>query len=226
MVGIAKYAAMRDGMKVGIFSYEMEANKLIDRMAAELANLDLQYLRTAQIPEDKIEPLYAAYDYLAELPISIDDTGKGNIGYIIGKTKQLALQKKLDLLCIDYLQLVPAHRRENRNVILGEMTQRLKNLAMELGIPILLLSQLNRAVEGRDDHRPILSDLRESGNLEQDADMVIFIFREEMYNWTEANSGKAELIIAKNRHGPINIVKVDFVKETAHFTVLEAWNVG
>lgn len=224
MVSITTYIAMNGG-KVGIFSYEMEGAKLVDRVVAQLANLNLQFLRTAQVPEDRIDLLYRTYDYIRELPIHIDDSGKGNIGYILGKTKQLALQNKLDILCLDYLQLVPEHKKDTRNNILGEITQRLKNLAMELHIPILLLSQLSRAVESRDNKRPILADLRDSGNIEQDADIVIFVYRPEMYGRTEANEGKAELVVAKNRFGPPDIVRAEFVKEVAFFKIFGgSWN--
>jgi replicative DNA helicase len=218
MIGIATYVAAHEN-NVGIFSYEMEGSKLVDRIAAYISVTDLQYLRTAQVPETKLEALYSAYEFVSGLPIWIDDGGKGNIGYILGKAKQLALQEKLDILCIDYLQLIPDHKKDTRNNILGEITQRLKNLAMELGIPIILLSQLNRAVEGREIKRPILADLRDSGNIEQDADIVMFVYRAPMYD-SSAEEDEAELIIAKNRYGPVDNLQVTFQKEIAHF---ECW---
>lgn len=222
MIGISSFIAMNGG-NVGIFSYEMEGTKLVDRIAADLSDTDLQYLRTAQVPEEKIEPLYSAYGAIAELPIWIDDSGRGNIGYLLGKSKQLSLQNRLDVLCVDYLQLIPDHKKDTRNNILGEITQRFKNLAMELSVPIILLSQLNRAVESRDNKRPILADLRDSGNIEQDADIVLFVYRPEMYD-PSATSDEAELIIAKNRYGPPDTIYATFEKEVAHFTCWGDWD--
>jgi len=198
-----------------IFSYEMPDTSLVQRLLSIESGVNLSLFRSGMMKPHERVLVEEAHGKLKDLPLLINDGVTGNVSYIAAECKALSLQGKLDLLCVDYIQLMPTGSG-NRNVELGVITKTLKNLAKELRIPVIALSQLNRAVEAREEHRPILSDLRESGNIEQDADIVSFIYRHELY-YPGVREGEAELIIAKHRNGPLNNIKLEFIEETANF---------
>jgi len=203
------------GNKVVIFSYEMPDISLANRLLSIESDVNLQYFRSGQMEDFQLARVDEKKEELKELPIKINDGVTGDVSYIAAQARTLAMQHQLDLLCVDYIQLMPIGSG-NRNVEFGHITKILKNLAKELKIPVIALSQLNRAVEGREDKRPILSDLRESGNIEQDADIVAFIYRHEMY-YPGERKGQAELIISKHRNGPLETIDLSFIAETANF---------
>lgn len=212
----------KDGKHVVIFSYEMPDVSLFNRLLSMESGVNLQCFRTGRMLPLQRQQVEQANNRIKNLPIKINDGVTGGVSYIVSETRALALQGKLDLVCVDYIQQMPIGS-SNRNVEFGYITKTLKNLAKELKIPVIALSQLNRAVEGREDHRPILSDLRESGNIEQDADIVTFVYRDELYNPGES-AGDAELIISKHRNGPLGTVYMRFDAESVNFKDEETFN--
>ncbi len=221
-LNIARNAAVDFGVPVGIFSLEMSNTQLAMRMLCSEARVDSHKVRTGRLPENEWMKLSTCVGKLAEAPIFIDDTPALNVNEIRAKTRRLKAEKKIGMVVIDYLQLVKGPRgSESRQIEISLISQSLKALAKELSIPVVALSQLSRAVESRGgDRRPILSDLRESGAIEQDADVVMFIYRPEMYGPTE-DAGIAEIIIAKQRNGPTDTVKVYFHRNYVLFANLE-----
>ena len=220
-LNIARNASVDHGIPVGVFSLEMAAYQLAMRMLCSEARVDSHAVRTGKLPRDDWQKLSLSVGVLAEAPIYIDDTPAMNILEIKAKARRLKYEKNIGLLIVDYMQLVhgPASS-ESRQQEISAISQALKALAKELNIPVIALSQLSRAVESRGgDRRPMLSDLRESGAIEQDADVVIFIYRPEVYGRTE-EEGIAEIIIGKQRSGPIGTVKLAFVKEYVLFANL------
>jgi len=211
-----------DGNNVVIFSYEMPDISLANRMLSMESGVNLQCFRTGKMLPLHRQQVERASEKIKNLSIKINDGVTGNVSYIVAEARALALQNKLDLLCVDYIQQMPIGSG-NRNVEFGHISKTLKNLAKELKIPVIALSQLNRAVEGRENHRPILSDLRESGNIEQDADIVAFVYRDELYHPGES-VGEAELIISKHRNGPVGTVYMRFDEETTNFKDEETFN--
>jgi replicative DNA helicase len=228
-----------NGGVVGFFSLEMSAEQLATRIIAEQSQVPSYKIRRGDITEAEFRSIADAATEIQRLPFYIDQTGGVSIAQLAARARRLKRQKGLDLLVIDYLQLMTGSRgrAENRVQELTEITTGLKALAKELGLPILALSQLSRQVEQRDDKRPQLSDLRESGSIEQDADVVLFVFREEYYlrnskpregteeylNWynkIEAAHGRAELIIGKQRHGPTGTIELQFDAEVTRFSSL------
>jgi replicative DNA helicase len=226
-----------NGGIVGFFSLEMSAEQLATRIISEQTGIPSNKIRRGDIDEGDFERIKDVSIELQNLPFYVDETGGLSIGQLAARARRLKRQRGLDLLVIDYLQLLQGNSRrssENRVQEITEITTRLKALAKELNIPILALSQLSRQVENRDDKRPQLSDLRESGSIEQDADVVLFVFREEYYlenkkpregtaefsDWerqiTDAH-GKAELIIGKQRHGPTGTVELQFEAAVTRF---------
>ncbi len=182
--------------------------------------MDAHRFRSGYLSRDEWARLAGALGTLAEAKIFIDDTPGISVLEMRAKARRLAAeQKKLDLIVVDYLQLMSgsSRRSESRQQEVSQISRELKGLAKELNVPLVALSQLSRAPEARADHRPQLSDLRESGSIEQDADLVAFIYREEQYNRTEENTGTAELIIAKQRNGPTGTVNLAFLKEFTRF---------
>lgn len=218
------------GGKVAFFSLEMSKEQLVTRILSQECNIPSERIRRGEIKEEDFGKLIQANKYLAEFPLFIDDTPALSVSGVRSRARRLKRKYGLDLIVVDYLQLLQGNtekRNENRVQEISDVTRSLKALAKELNIPILALSQLSRAVEARDDKRPQLSDLRESGSIEQDADIVMFIYREEYYEARrEPNDGTdehikwldkmtkihnlAEVILAKQRHGPIGTIKLFF----------------
>ena len=201
---------------------EMSKEQLVLRMLCSEARVDMHRLRSGFVSEKDWSKLIQAVSRLSSARIFIDDSASLTVLEMRAKARRLKLEHGLDLLVVDYLQLMQGRGRfENRNQEIASISRSLKGLAKELNIPVVALSQLSRAPEGRGDHRPQLSDLRESGALEQDADVVVFIYREEEYNQTPENKGLAELIVSKQRNGPTGVVRVAFIKEYTRFENLE-----
>ncbi len=219
-LNIAQNVALRAKVPVAIFSLEMSKDQLAQRLMCSEAEVDTQRLKTGNVQAKDWEKLAKAMADLYDAKIYIDDTAGCTITDLRAKCRRLAMaEKNLGLIVIDYLQLIEGTGREDRMQQISSISRGLKILAKELNVPILALSQLSRAVEGRTDKRPMLSDLRESGSIEQDADIVMFIYRDEYYknaNTEEeeaekaANKGEAEIIIAKHRNGPVGTVKLLF----------------
>ncbi len=217
-LNIAQHAAVAEGKCVGIFSLEMSKESLVMRLLCAEARVDSQRMRSGYLSREEWKRLADALAVLTPARIFIDDTPGISVAEMRAKARRLKSQHGLDLLIVDYLQLVRGRgRAENRQTEVSQISRDLKGLAKELHVPLIALSQLSRASETRADHRPLLSDLRESGSIEQDADVVAFIFREEMYNPTEDNAGRAELIVAKQRNGPTGTVYLTFIKSCTRF---------
>ncbi|MGD8327824.1 MAG: replicative DNA helicase [Acidobacteriota bacterium] len=217
-LNIAQHVALRHGGSVGIFSLEMSTQQLIRRLMSAEAHVDNHKLATGFLSDKDLNDLLNALEFLATAKVFVDDTANPSLLEMRSKARRLKAEHGLDLIIIDYLQLMSlGGRYENRNLEIGAISRALKGLAKELEVPIIALSQLSRAPESRSEHRPQLSDLRESGNLEQDADVVAFIFREEVYNPDPTVQGLAELIIAKQRNGPIGTVPLAFLKQFTAF---------
>ncbi|HEY0385806.1 MAG TPA: replicative DNA helicase [Pyrinomonadaceae bacterium] len=217
---LAQNAAIQAQAVVGIFSLEMSKESLVMRMLSSEAHVDAHRFRSGFLSRDEWARLAGALGTLAETKIFIDDTPGITVLEMRAKARRLAAeQKKLDLIIVDYLQLMSgsSRRSESRQQEVSQISRELKALAKELNVPLIALSQLSRAPENRTDHRPQLADLRESGAIEQDADVVAFIYREEQYNRTEENAGIAEIILSKQRNGPTGTVKLAFLKEFTRF---------
>jgi replicative DNA helicase len=222
VLNIAQHVGTKTDMTVGVFSLEMSKEQLFLRMLTGEARIDAHRLRGGFLGERDWGKLAQAIGTLSESKIFIDDTPSIGVLEMRSKCRRLASQHGLHLVIIDYVQLMQGRGRfENRTLELASISRSLKGLAKELSVPIVLLSQLSRATESRADHRPQLSDLRESGALEQDADVVIFIYREDQYADKNAPAtdaqGVAELIIGKQRNGPTGVVKLAFIREFTRF---------
>jgi replicative DNA helicase len=221
-LNIAQHVGVKTDMTVGFFSLEMSKEQLFLRMLTSEAGIDSHRLRTGFLGERDWPKLTSALATLGEARVFIDDSASIGVLEMRAKARRLSSEHGLHLLVIDYLQLMQGRGRfENRVTELASISRGLKALAKELNIPIIALSQLSRAPEARPGRRPQLSDLRESGALEQDADVVILIWREDMYEPTEENQGVAELLVAKQRNGPTGSVKLAFIKEFTRFENLE-----
>ncbi|HEY7445974.1 MAG TPA: replicative DNA helicase [Vicinamibacterales bacterium] len=220
-VGTKEYDSRK--RTVGIFSLEMSKEQLFLRMLTSEANIDGHRLRTGFLLEKDWGRLSHALGTLSETKIYIDDTPGIGVLEMRAKARRLMAEHGLDLLIVDYVQLMQARGRfDNRTIELGAISRSLKGLAKELSIPILVISQLSRAPESRSDHRPMLSDLRESGALEQDADVVVLLFRADQYpDAKPEEQGIAELNIAKQRNGPTGLVKLAFIREQTRFADLD-----
>ena len=221
---MAANLAVRESVPVGIFTLEMSKSEVTQRLMCSEAKVESQRLRTGKLAVDDWPRLTAACDKLAKAPIYVDDTGSINLMEIRSKARRLkSLEPNLGLLLIDYLQLMTSGTTaENRVQEVSQISRSLKVLARDLDVPILAMSQLSRAVEQRHDKRPILSDLRESGSIEQDADVVMFIYRDEYYNEESDQQGIAEVNVAKHRNGPTDSIKLSFLKRYAKFSDLAA----
>ncbi|MBU4534137.1 MAG: replicative DNA helicase [Eubacteriales bacterium] len=214
-------AGSNDRTPVAVFSLEMSKEQLVQRLLSMEAKVDQYRLRTGNLREEDWERLHDAAANLSDLPIYIDDTAGASVREIRAKAKRLQGEKGLGLVIIDYIQLMQSGTRvENRQQEIAQISRTLKGLAKELNVPVVALSQLSRAVESRPNKRPQMSDLRESGSLEQDADVVVFIYREEYYNQETEEKGIAELVVAKQRNGPTGTVKLAFLKEFTRFVNL------
>jgi replicative DNA helicase len=223
VLNIAQHIGTTTDMTVGFFSLEMSKEQLFMRMLTGEARIDAHRFRTGYLNEKDYGRLSHALGTLAEARVFIDDTASIGVLEMRAKARRLKAEHGLNLIVIDYLQLMSGRGRfESRQAEIASISRSLKGLAKELGIPVVALSQLSRASETRADHRPQLSDLRESGALEQDADVVMFIYREEQYRTADGEhnqeaEGTAEIIIGKQRNGPVGTVKLAFVKEHTRF---------
>lgn len=220
-LNIAEYVAMKKQKKVVIFSLEMSTEQLVERMLSSQASIVSKALRTGTLAPDEWTRLASAADLLSKAEILLDDSS----GITVPEMKaKLRRQRDVDLVVIDYLQLMSSGRRtENRVAEISEMTRSLKLMAKELSIPVITLSQLSRGPESRSDHRPMLSDLRESGSIEQDADVVLFLYREGYYNQAYDQQNVSECIVAKNRHGETGTVELAWDGQYTRFSNLETF---
>lgn len=219
---IMRYVAVHTKTPVGIFSLEMSKDQLVDRLLAAESNVDFWKIRTGQLNEADFEALGDAMGSLSDAPIFIDDAAGGNIMEIRTKARRLQTEHKLGLIVVDYLQLMAGRSTENRVQEVSEISRSLKILARELNVPVLALSQLSRGLENRPDKVPQLADLRESGSIEQDADVVMFIYREDMYKGKESSRPNiAEIHIKKHRNGPTGQVDLFFDAERTSFRNLD-----
>lgn len=208
---IMRYVAVNTKTPVGIFSLEMSKDQLVDRLLAAQTDIDFWKIRTGQLEDADFERLQEGMGILADSPIYIDDAAGGNIMEIRTKARRLQAEHNLGLVIVDYLQLMAGRNTENRVQEVSEISRSLKILARELNVPVIALSQLSRGVESRPDKLPQLSDLRESGSIEQDADIVMFIYREDMYKAPgEPDTGVAKILIKKHRNGPTGDIDLSF----------------
>lgn len=216
-LGIARNIA--DKFPVAIFSLEMSKEQLVQRLLASEAEIESNFLRTGRISQNQWEPLSHALGTLSELPIYIDDVANQTVGQMRSQARRLQAENsgRLGLILIDYLQLMEGSGSENRVQELSRITRSLKGLAREINVPIIALSQLSRGVEARNNKRPMMSDLRESGSIEQDADLVIMLYRDSYYNPDSPDRDIAEVIITKHRNGPTGTVKLLFKPELTKF---------
>ena len=218
-VNIAENAAIKNNLSVAIFSMEMSGEQLAMRMLASLARIDQQKIRTGKLTsDDDWARLVATVSMMQDKKIFIDDTPALTPAELRARCRRLVKEHGLDLVIIDYLQLmqVPG-TKENRATEISEISRSMKAMAKELKVPVVALSQLNRSLEQRPNKRPMMSDLRESGAIEQDADLIVFIYRDEVYNEDSPDKGKAEIIIAKQRNGPIGTVNLTFLAQYTRF---------
>ena len=217
-VSIAENISIVEGKNVALFSLEMSKEQLVQRMLCSQARVDAHKVRSGFLSPSDWPKLTAAAAKLSASKIFIDDTPAISALELRAKARRLKANHGLDLIILDYLQLMRGSTKsDSRQQEISEISRSLKALARELSVPFIALSQLSRAVESRQDKRPQLSDLRESGAIEQDADVVILLMREEYYNPTEENRGIADVIIAKQRNGPVGTVKLQFTKEYMRF---------
>jgi replicative DNA helicase len=216
---IAQNAAVLENAVVAVFSLEMSKEQLVMRMLSSEARIDAHRFRTGHLMREEWARLAGGIESLSRAKIFIDDTAGLSVLEMRAKARRLAAeQKRLDLIVVDYLQLMSAGgRNESRQQEVSKISRELKALAKELNVPVVALSQLSRAPEARNPPKPLMSDLRESGSIEQDADVVAFIYREDYYHETDENKGMAELIIAKQRNGPTGTVRLAFLKEFTRF---------
>jgi replicative DNA helicase len=217
-LNIAQYAAMKKQKTVAVFSLEMAKEQLVMRMLCSEARIDAHRLRSGFLGQTDWPKLSSAAGRLADASIYIDDTPAISSMEMRAKTRRLKADKGVDLVIVDYLQLMSGRSRsDNREQEISEISRSLKALAKELAVPVVALSQLNRGVESRMDKRPILADLRESGAIEQDADVIIFIYRDEVYNKESMEKGIAEIIIGKQRNGPVGTRKLTWLDKYTRF---------
>ena len=218
-LNIAQYVALQTNATVGVFSLEMAKEQLVMRLLCAEARVDNAKVRAGYLAERDFPRLAMAAGRLAEAPIFIDDTPGLNVLELRAKARRLKREHDLGVVIVDYLQLMRGldQKQENRVQELAEISRGLKALAKELQVPVVALSQLNRQVETRGDKRPIMSDIRESGSIEQDADVILFLYRDEIYHADSADEGTAEIIIGKQRNGPIGTVRLAFRSEYTRF---------
>ena len=223
MVNIATNSALKAGATVAMFSLEMSRNQLSQRILSSLSHVDLMKIISGDLTTEEWSKVIETMTYMNEMAIYIDDTAGITPLEVKAKCRRLKAEKGLDLVVIDYLQLMEVGgRAESRQQEISAISRQLKGIAKELDVPVIALSQLSRAPEMRADHRPILSDLRESGAIEQDADIVMFLYRDEYYNPDTEKQGLGELIIAKHRNGPTGTVELLFKGEYTKFVNLQA----
>ncbi len=218
VTSITEHVGVVGRLPVAFFSLEMSKEQLVQRMLCSHARVNAHKVRTGFLSQSDWPRLVSAAGRLSETPIFIDDTPSISILELRAKARRLKAKHDIQLIILDYLQLMQGpSRAENRQQDISEISRSLKALARELSVPLVAISQLSRAVEQRSDRRPQLSDLRESGAIEQDADVVLLLLREEYYNPTEENKGIADIIIAKQRNGPVDTLKLAFISEYMRF---------
>jgi replicative DNA helicase len=221
-LNLAQYMAFKKNLTVALFSLEMSKEQLVNRMFSLESSVDAQKLRTGQLNDQEWERLIESAGTIGKSNLIIDDTPGITIAELRSKCRKYKLEHDLSIIMIDYLQLMSGSgRSESRQQEISDISRSLKALARELNVPVVALSQLSRAVEQRPDHRPMLSDLRESGAIEQDADVVMFLYRDDYYNHDSPDKGVSEVIIAKQRNGPIGTVKLAWLPEYTKFANLE-----
>ena len=223
VLNIAQYMAFKKDKAVAIFSLEMSREQLMNRLFSMESKVDSQNLRTGNLKDEDWSKLIESAGMIGESKLIIDDTPGISIGELRSKCRKYKLEHGLDIVIIDYLQLMTGsgRRTDSRQEEISDISRALKALARELNVPVVALSQLSRAVEQRTDHRPMLSDLRESGAIEQDADVVMFIYRDDYYNKDSEDKGIAEIIIAKQRNGPIGTVNLVWLPDYTKFANIQ-----
>ena len=224
VLNIAEHMAFKENYTVAIFSLEMSKEQLINRMFSLESSVDAQKLRTGQLNDQEWERLIESAGVIGKSRLMIDDTPGISIAELRSKCRRMKQENGLSMIIIDYLQLMSGsggRSSDSRQQEISDISRSLKAVARELSVPVLALSQLSRAVEQRPDHRPMLSDLRESGAIEQDADVVMFIYRDDYYNHDSPDKGISEIIIAKQRNGPIGTVQLAWLPEYTKFANLE-----
>ena len=220
-LNIAEFAALVENKSVVIFSLEMSKEQLAYKLLCSEANVDMLKLRTGNLDEDDWDRIARATGPLSKARIYIDDTAGLSVMEMRSKCRKIKMEYGIDLILIDYLQLMSGSSSENRQQEVSEISRSIKALAKEMECPVIALSQLSRAPEQRADHRPMLSDLRESGSIEQDADVVMFLYRDEYYNKETEEKNIGECIIAKQRNGPVGTVKMAWIGSHSKFANLE-----
>jgi replicative DNA helicase len=222
VLNIAEYVALKSNVTTAVFSLEMSQDQLVKRMLAMNSKVDSQSIRTGTLTGEDWGHLMESARVIGNSNLVIDDTSAISVSELRSKCRKLKLEKNLGLIIIDYLQLMTGSKKaESRQQEISEISRSLKSLAREVNVPVVALSQLSRAVEQRPDKRPMLSDLRESGAIEQDADVVMFIYRDDYYNRDTEEPGVSEIIIGKQRNGPVGTIKLGWQANFTKFTNLE-----
>lgn len=224
VTNIAAHAAIKEKRAVGFFALEMSREQLADRLISLESGVDSWKIRTGNLTDEDFPKIGYAMGTLAEAPLYIDDSPSLNIMEIRSKCRRLQMEHGLDLVIVDYLQLMEGRSKSsdsNRVQEISEISRSLKTLAREINVPVVALSQLSRAVEARPDKRPMLSDLRESGSIEQDADVVVFIYRDDYYHKDSDRKGVTELLVRKHRNGPVGDVELFFIPEQTRFRSID-----
>lgn len=221
VLNLAQHAALRAGKKIAIFSLEMSKEQLAYKLLCAEANVDMLRLRTGNLEDKDWESIARASGPLAAAKIFIDDTAGISVMEMRSKCRRLKIEHGIDMIIIDYLQLMSGSNPDNRQQEVSEISRSIKAIAKEMKCPVIALSQLSRAPEQRADHRPMLSDLRESGSIEQDADLVMFLYRDEYYNKETEEKNVAECIIAKQRNGPVGTVRLAWLGQFSKFGNLD-----
>ena len=218
VLNVAQHMAFKEGQTVAIFSLEMSKEQLVNRLFSLESKVDAQLLRTGNLSDEDWAKLIEGAAVVGKSNLIIDDTPGISVGELRSKCRKFKLEQNLGIIIIDYLQLMTGSKRaESRQQEISDISRNLKAIARELGVPVVALSQLSRAVEQRPDHRPMLSDLRESGAIEQDADVVMFLYRDDYYNKDTDKKNIAEVIIAKQRNGPIGTVELVWLPNYTKF---------
>ena len=223
-LNIGAHMAFREHRHVAIFSLEMSKEQLVNRLFAQEANVDATKLRTGRLKDSEWDSLVHSADVIGRSNLMIDDTPGISVAELRSKCRRMKLEYGLDCIMVDYLQLMSSgtgRNSESRQQEISEISRSLKAVAREMEVPVVALSQLSRACEQRPDHRPVLSDLRESGAIEQDADVVMFLYREDYYNPDTEKRGIAEVLIRKQRNGPLGNVELSWVQELTKFASLQ-----
>jgi replicative DNA helicase len=217
-INIAEHAVIKDGISVAVFSMEMSGEQLSMRMMSSLGRIDQHKVRTGKLDDEDWPRLTSAVEILKDAKLYIDDTPALTPTELRARCRRIAREHGLDMVIVDYLQLMQVNgTKENRATEISEISRSLKAMAKELNIPVVALSQLNRSLEQRPNKRPVMSDLRESGAIEQDADVIVFIYRDEVYDEESPDKGTAEIIIGKQRNGPIGTVRLSFLGRYTRF---------